>query len=369
MIGFEPYLPSDEAKAHTHHFIVHECRGAPGEDIGPILEPIMATGGDHCYKPGNFSLIGPQYCRAYLFVWAIGGRRTVFPDHVGYPLGAGSAPEYYMLEIHYDNPAELKLRPFVTGIDIFYSEKLRANEAGTLTIGHDLAVSHLLPPGVQSFLTVGHCGSECTNVGFPADGINVFNVLLHSHLAGRKLKLRHFRDGQELPWVSVDDNYDFDYQQNRPLREEVKFLRGDQLSFECIYDTTSRANVTVGGLASQQEMCQTFIGYYPKTETLFCGSVYSPYDLLPYFGIESVVSSPGDFDPVVTAPPHLAGRTFTDVASSENWTTDKVTEIQQMLRFSPHIGICSGHDSLPDYMSSYVNVTLEYIPPNPCKKI
>lgn len=33
---------------------------------------------------------------------------------------------------------------------------------------------------------------------FPRDGINVVSVLLHSHLAGRKLKLRHIRGDKEL---------------------------------------------------------------------------------------------------------------------------------------------------------------------------
>lgn len=33
---------------------------------------------------------------------------------------------------------------------------------------------------------------------FPRDGINVISVLLHSHLAGRKLQLRHIRGQKEL---------------------------------------------------------------------------------------------------------------------------------------------------------------------------
>lgn len=49
--------------------------------------------------------------------------------------------------------------------------------------------------------------------------------------SGRKLRLRHFRDGIELPWLSADDNYNFDYQQNRPLLEEVKILPGDQITY------------------------------------------------------------------------------------------------------------------------------------------
>ncbi len=44
------------------------------------------------------------------------------------------------------------------------------------------------------------------------------------------MKLRHFRDNQELPWVKNDENYDFEYQQTRPLPDEIKVLRGDHLT-------------------------------------------------------------------------------------------------------------------------------------------
>lgn len=36
----------------------------------------------------------------------------------------------------------------------------------------------------------------------PDNGINVVSVLLHAHSAGRKLSLRHIRNGQELPTLA-----------------------------------------------------------------------------------------------------------------------------------------------------------------------
>lgn len=36
---------------------------------------------------------------------------------------------------------------------------------------------------------------------FPERGINVVSVLLHSHLAGKRLSLRHIRNGEELPKI------------------------------------------------------------------------------------------------------------------------------------------------------------------------
>ena len=35
----------------------------------------------------------------------------------------------------------------------------------------------------------------------PEDGIQILNGVLHSHLAGRKMRLRHIRNGKELPVI------------------------------------------------------------------------------------------------------------------------------------------------------------------------
>jgi hypothetical protein len=48
---------------------------------------------------------------------------------------------------------------------------------------------------------------------------------------GRKLKLRLFRNGTELPWLDYDDHYDFDYQQNKPLVEEKVLFPADHLIY------------------------------------------------------------------------------------------------------------------------------------------
>ena len=48
---------------------------------------------------------------------------------------------------------------------------------------------------------------------------------------GVRTRLHHFRDNKELPWISYDDNYDNKHQPMRKLRDEVKVMPGDQLSF------------------------------------------------------------------------------------------------------------------------------------------
>jgi hypothetical protein len=97
-------------------------------------------------------------------------------------------------------------------------------------LGHDTTPSLLVPPNQTDFVISGHCAPSCTRK-LPSVGLNVFNILLHSHISGRKLKLRHFRGKEELTWPAFDDNYDFDFQQNKPLRENVVILPGDHLTF------------------------------------------------------------------------------------------------------------------------------------------
>jgi hypothetical protein len=79
---------------------------------------------------------------------------------------------------------------------------------------------------------------------FPHTGIKLVSVVLHSHLAGKKLRLRHIREGRELPRVAEDDNYDFNYQQARVLPKEVAVLPGDELVTECVYQTPNRTEPT-----------------------------------------------------------------------------------------------------------------------------
>ena len=82
---------------------------------------------------------------------------------------------------------------------------------------------------------------HCTQ-GLSPGGVKVLSGVLHSHLAGRKMRLRHLRDGRELPPILSDESYDFNFQRSRapsPQSEGV-VLPGDELLLECEYDTSAR---------------------------------------------------------------------------------------------------------------------------------
>lgn len=71
---------------------------------------------------------------------------------------------------------------------------------------------------------------------FPETGIKIISATLHSHVAGRKMKLRHVRGGTELDRIVEDDTYDFNYQQVRQLENETTVLPGDYLITDCAYE-------------------------------------------------------------------------------------------------------------------------------------
>lgn len=71
---------------------------------------------------------------------------------------------------------------------------------------------------------------------FPEKGIQIVSATLHSHVAGRKMKLRHVRDGVELERIVEDDNYDYNFQQVRQLENETTVLPGDYMITDCAYE-------------------------------------------------------------------------------------------------------------------------------------
>lgn len=71
---------------------------------------------------------------------------------------------------------------------------------------------------------------------FPQNGIKIISATLHSHVAGRKMKLRHVRNGLELDRIVEDDTYDYNYQQVRQLENETTVLPGDYLITDCAYE-------------------------------------------------------------------------------------------------------------------------------------
>ncbi|XP_075210219.1 MOXD1 homolog 1-like [Lycorma delicatula] len=274
MIGYEPLL-SPNSGLLVHHMLLYECVGVP-------LEKYATHDGSTCYAQNM-----PQdwdACLSPIVAWAIGSQGEFFPEHVGLPLAENDRSTYFMLEIHYDNPT---LRKVVdsSGLRLYYTDKLRDYDGGVLISGVTVSPLHIIPPKQPKFKTAGYCDQHCTRLMLPTAGIRVVSVLLHSHLAGRSITLKHIRNDIELPAIAEDKNYDFNYQQSRVLSKEIRVLPGDELITECVYDTKNRTQPTYGGYSTKQEMCLAFIVYYPRTPLASCLSMTPVEYFFKTFGV------------------------------------------------------------------------------------
>ncbi|XP_035704417.1 DBH-like monooxygenase protein 2 homolog isoform X2 [Folsomia candida] len=380
IVAFDAVLDNEMALTHTHHYILYNCYVPAGsnstaDEVFGNYTVDVGHNGNECYGPGS-SQIPNQYCKEYLFVWAKGGKMMVFPENVGYPISEGSDAgihQYYMLEIHYDNVDELSGPSFKTGTRVYYTDNLRPIDAGLMTIGHQVDVSLTVPPNTQDYVVVGHCSPTCTLL-LPLAGVTIFNALLHSHLAGRVLRLRHFRGNIELPWIDNEEHYDFDYQQNKHLSTEVRILPGDQITYECTYDSTwKNGSIVSGGMTTIDEMCESFIWYYPKNSFDHCISHTEIRSHMSDFGVTGYrrETSSGIPKYVITAPESLVGDYDDSISFKFNWTSEFQAEYTQKRQFGGHQAFCISEktgQSITVPNQRYPDNLVEYVPYDRCAK-
>lgn len=281
IVGSEPIIGANH-RPHLHHMLLHECDISATVNNYLQWEKFVNGNGAPCYSNEMPELW--EACLTPMLVWAAGSKGETLPPHVGLPLGDKTTSPYYMLEIHFDNPS-LKSATDSSGMRIHYTHQLRKQEAGMMVTGVTISPLHVIPPRQPEYKTAGYCSMDCTREMFPKDGINVVSVLLHSHLAGRKLSLKHLRGGRELAPIAQDNHYDFNYQQSRVLGQEVTVLPGDVLVTECTYSTAKRNKLTVGGYSTSQEMCLAFVLHYPRTELTGCYSMPPVKHFFETFGV------------------------------------------------------------------------------------
>lgn len=261
------------------HVVLYECQDSP--QVSKLAE----SSGRHCYEPNT----QPLSCNTVVASWARGSEGFSFPPEAGYPLEPTTS-RYYLLETHYISPTDGTLGSLDgSGLRLYYTPELRRHDAGVISIGMDPNWRHIIPPGQQRVVSSGHCVSDCTKQAFPANGINMFAVVMKTHRIGRQVALKHIRGSAEQPPIAADDNLDADYQEYRKLGSPIKILPGDHLIAECTYNSSGRSAITLGGHTSREETCLVMGLYYPRQRTLAaCHSLPSLPTVLHSLGIQEL---------------------------------------------------------------------------------
>ncbi|XP_040579615.1 DBH-like monooxygenase protein 1 [Lepeophtheirus salmonis] len=300
MIGYYPFItPGNER--FVHHMMIYECHSDEVYDVDTGYECNTPN------MPNNF-----KKCKGIIAAWGLGGEPFYFPEDVGYPLGQNyGGSTYYMFEIHYDNPGHYRHLVDSSGIELVLTPKLRKYDSSLMTIGHDVSSLHIIPPGEKKYVSVAHCPDLCTRL-LPEDGIKVFAGLAHTHDLGRSVRLRHLRNGAEMPVPFQDRFFNPNYQTMRRIDMEVK--PNDHLITECSYNSSSLTHFTRGGFSRKEEMCLIFLHYYPATKLAHCASRLSFKHVLYALGVTVWPITPQNkhLGLRIKDPAHMQNLTFGD---------------------------------------------------------
>ncbi|KAM6915130.1 DBH-like monooxygenase protein 2 homolog [Xenentodon cancila] len=249
--------PEIENHDIVHHMLLYRCPSF-------VTEPYDKQ----CYM-GDIG----DACFGAVASWGVGGGVFELPENGGIPVGGEDSDTFYRLEIHYNNPQKKAGISDSSGLRLYYTEQLRQHDVGILKTGV-LPMGEMqynIPPKATQFHTYSICNttyfSQLVN---PMPDLQVFAVLLHTHLAGRKVRVGHFRKGKQIDFIGLDENYNFEMQQIVSLGSIKTIQQGDEITVECTYNTEDRAGPTKIGLSTTDEMCLAFLFYYPAMSITSC---------------------------------------------------------------------------------------------------
>jgi len=176
----------------------------------------------------------------------------------------------------------------------------------------------VIPPGWNEFeFTCPNSG--CFNTLNGGQDVTVFEVVHHMHGAGRSMRTRLYDASDNLYKEMVTEFYDFNFQDYLRI-EPFTFRTDTHASVECIYES----NGEDFGLGSEQEMCMTFLTYYPSatTDPRYCGYHQDEYG----FGFPGCTTNQFATGGNSSVAPELDWQTFTDspgVCNSYTTTTEE----------------------------------------------
>ncbi|TRY57127.1 hypothetical protein DNTS_024001 [Danionella cerebrum] len=318
VIRIEPLIQKGHENL-VHHILLYQCDSN--------LNKSEINRGHECYHPNMPDSFFT--CETVLFAWAIGGEGFSYPPHVGMSIGTSIDPVYVQLEIHFDNPSLQRGLVDSSGLRLYYSPSLRRYDAGVIETGVWVSLYHMLPPGLPSL------ESEMPS------GLHVFAVLLHAHLAGRAIKARHFRQQLELKPLATDEHFDFNFQEFQPLNNERTILPGDSIITECTYSTKGRMNMTWGGLSTRDEMCLSYLLYYPRVNLARCESLPEITGQLKFIGVKEIQEPVTTWPFVIKSPKKYSNLSFTEAMDKYKWTRKKGKTFNDIVRKLPMNIRCS----------------------------
>ncbi|XP_051954255.1 DBH-like monooxygenase protein 2 homolog [Xyrauchen texanus] len=315
----------------VHHLLLYRCPPS-------VTQPSESK----CYTGVN------NECMEVVAVWGVGGGDFDLPAMAGLPIGGNVANFLYRLEVHYNNPNKTAGRVDNSGLRFYYTSELHQHDAAVLMTGLGVYPGYAIPPNAKSFLTYGLCDTAYIPqvLSETPQDLQVFSVMLHTHLAGRKVRVGHFRAGKQIDFLALDENYDFEYQEVTNLGKTKTVKLGDKLLVECTYHTANRTKLTWGGLSTSDEMCLAFLFYYPALNLSGC---------LSFPNLSALRTEMGTPDPI----------NWLTMMSTKAWNDTSINQYQQTLkRINQVVLVTDSYKNMSRNTGTIPDLTV--MPPAPC---
>ncbi len=182
-----------------------------------------------------------------LYAWAPGGNPLIVPPEAGFPQDQTT---HYVVQIHYNNAANLPSPSDSTGFDLCTTAKLRKYDANVIAFGTDLIS---IPPRGSATAT------SCYSIPSGLDGRTFFSAFPHMHKLGMSMATTLESDGGVTDMGAIA-NWNFS---NQPwLSISATAHLGDVVHSTCTWNNPGSSTVGFGQTTSD-EMCYSFSAYYP----------------------------------------------------------------------------------------------------------
>eukprot|EP00755_Sulcionema_specki_P035249 Sspe_Gene.104532::Locus_80960_Transcript_1_1_Confidence_1.000_Length_1813::g.104532::m.104532 len=171
------------------------------------------------------------------------------------------------MQVHYYNPTGRAGEVDRSGLTLKITSVLRKEHAAVLALGPSPSPEYPPIPAGEDWYRVRSTCAECMKTHFEKDEVTVVAVMAHAHFAAKKVETHVVRDGKDIGPLYELKRYDYNHQLYvQPRIPTIK--RNDVLETVCEYNTLRKEDPTHFGDGSQEEMCFSFVLYYPRQPLL-----------------------------------------------------------------------------------------------------
>jgi hypothetical protein len=232
VIGYEPVIQSGH-EAYVHHYVVK------GYTQETCTDDFMAE---------------------MVYVWAPGEGPMSLPSFLGAPMFGDDGFNAFEIEVHYNNAQRTSGIIDNSGVRIYWTSELRDEQVGILSTGDPNVGLYGQAVGNGQSLHSFECPGSCSTL--IGKEVTVLREYLHMHQTGARMTNEQIRNGSVIRKAEID-YWEFQQNGNAAMQQDpYTVMPGDGFKTSCYFDGNDR----VFGLASAEEMCMTFLYYYPRAK-------------------------------------------------------------------------------------------------------